>query len=354
MTHADKIAAVDVVQRAKKLLRSNDPGVRQAIARANAGILAIKDANYGNVHSDQVLSTISVQYRNQDFIGTQLMPVISTKSPSGKYYTYNKRDRLAAPDDAVGIRTAPNEIADTARTLANYTTDPYALKDFVAERTLQAQDAPLDEMVDLVASVNDAIDLREEKRIAAILTSPSAFVGNTLALGGTAQWSDPGSDPVGAITGARDGLWSGPGGATKLVGYCGLAVYNMIRRHAKIVADFKHVAGLKLVTRQQLAEYLELDDLIVGRAWEDTANDGQAASYSRIWGKVFGIIRIAQSPGIRTAGFGYTFRFGQKVTTQWYDPAPGVEGGYHCKVGVEEGHMVVAPDAGFLFTGAIA
>jgi hypothetical protein len=121
-----------------------------------------------------------------------------------------------------------------------------------------------------------------------------------------------------------------------------------------VIENFKHMQGLKLPTSQQLAELFELDDLVVARAWEDTANDGQTAAYGRIWGKHFGIVRVATAPSIRTAAFGWTFRFGQKNTMQWYDPKPGVAGGYYAKVGLQEDHKVAARDTGSLILNAVA
>lgn len=353
--NAARAAQSSVVMRAKRLLAraKRDPQVAELVRMANEAILSCKAINPGTVHTNSVLSTISIQYKNEDFIGTQLCPIVPVDKPGGIFYRYSKRDRLATPDDSVGVRSMPNEISEN-RTTDSYATSPYALKDFVAERTLQAQDAPLNEMIDLIAAVTDAIDLREEMRIATVMTTAANFTANT-TLSGTSQWSDyVNSDPNADIIAGRDQIWSGMNGATRLVGYCGLDVYNKLRNHPKVIANFKHLAGLKLPTRQQLAEYFELDDLLVARAWQDTANEGQSISTGRIWGKHFGMVRVAQAPSIRTAGFAYTMRFGQKVTTQWYDPAPGVEGGYHGKVGLEEQHKVCAADAGYLVVNATA
>ena len=352
--HLPAAQQVRAYARLRKLLASKDPRVVESVRQANENLARCKSIA-GTVHTDSALTNLSVQYRNEGFIGTQLLPIVMVAKASGIYYKYSKRDRLAAPEDSVMQRSMPNEITEN-RTIGNYNTSGYALMDFVSENTLKNQDAPLDEMVDLIAAVNDAMDLREEKRCATVLTTAANFAGNTTTLSGTSQWSDYTSgvsNPIADIELARDACWSGPGN-TKLVGYCGLAVYNILRHHPKVEAAFKHTDGLKGVNRQQLAEYFELDDILVSKAWEDTANEGQNPSYSRMWGKFFGVVRVAENPGIRSAGFGYTFRHGERKTTEWYDPKPGTEGGYYGKVGVEEGHVVVAPDTGFLIVNAVA
>lgn len=338
-----------MIERAKR-----DPKLAALLQRSNEALVRLKTLTPGQVHNDQTLSNLSIQYRNEDFIGLQLMPVITTSKPSDKFFKYDKRNRLAEPDDSVATRSTPNEVTET-RSTDNYSTKPYSLLEFVDAKTLQAQDAPLNEMVDAIAAVNDALAFKEEKRIASVLTTAANFGSNTNTLSGTSQWSDyVNSDPLTDITTARDSIWSPAMGSTRLVGYCGLAVYNKLRRHPKVTADFKHLAGLKLPTRQQLAEYLELDDLLVSKAWEDTANEGQAISTGRIWGKHFGIVRVASGPSIRTAAFGFTFRFGAAETNEWYDPKPGVAGGYYVKVGLQEDHKVVAADTGYLIVNAVA
>lgn len=338
-------------KRLKALIKSRDPKAIEAVLRSNQGLARIR-AVAGTLHIDKALTNLSIQYKNEDFIGTQLLPVVTVGEVSGLFFKYGKRDRLATPDDLMQGRSLPNEVTET-RSTANYSCKDYALRDFVSVKTLKDQDAPLDEMADAVACVNDAIAFREEKRIAGVMTTAANFA-NTTTLSGTSQWNDyTNSDPIADIETYRDLIWSGMG-STKLVAYCGLAVWNKLKHHPKLIAEFKHVSGLKSLSRQQIAEYFELDDLLVSKAWEDTANEGQTASYGRLWGKHFGICRVAQTPGIRTAAFGYTMRHGDKVTNEWFDPAPGLGGGYWTKVGLEEDHNIVASDTGSLIVNAVA
>ncbi len=109
-----------------------------------------------------------------------------------------------------------------------------------------------------------------------------------------------------------------------------------------------------LLAPQDIMRYFKIDEVLVGEARYDSANEGTTASYSRIWGKQLGIVRVAASPGIRNASFGYTFRHGAKKTTQWFDPAVGIEGGYFNKVGLAEDHKIVAADTGYLYTTVIS
>jgi hypothetical protein len=338
-----------VIKEMKRLIRSADPEDREMMRQLGEDILSMKALSPATVHTNGVLSNISVMYKNPEYIGLKLMPVVTMSEMGGIYYKYGKRDRLAAPDDAVGNRSSVNEITQT-RTRATINPEPYALMDYLDDRTLRAQDPPLNEMVDLVGGVNDAIDFKEEKRIAAILTAAASYGSNTLALGVGDRWEEagvPGGDPVGDIQDAMDELWDGFG-PTRTVFWSGVKVLRTLERHPAILDLFKNVkAGL--ANPAMIAGYFGADDYIVGRARQDTANEGQTEAYSRIWGEdSFGILKVSTAPGIRSFGFGYTFRFGGKITTEWYDAAPGISGGYYAKVGVDEDHEIVAPDAGYL------
>lgn len=344
----------DVVARIKGLI--SDPRNKALVLRANEAITRTKGVS-GAVHNDSTLTNLSVQYKNPDLIGLQLMPVVTVDKLSNKFAKYGKRDRLAIPDDAVTNRSTPNEVSET-RTFDNYSCKQYALLNYLDEMELQNQDAPLNEMVDLFAAVNDALDLSEEKRIATILTTAANFpTANKTTLAGNDRWAISGvegttSDPIRDIQTANLAVWSGFGN-TRRLGFCSADVMNALQRHTKINAKFNYVQG-GLPAKTQIANMLGLDDILVGAAWEDTANSGATAVYSRIWGNYFGVVAVAANPSTRSAHFGSTFRMGQKSSQQWFDPKIGVAGGYYGKVGMSEDHKIVASDSGYLITAAIA
>lgn len=341
-----------ILARIKSGLASKDPKVVARIKAQNEALLRCK-ALVGSVHQDATLSNLSIQYRNEDYIGTMLMPVVSVPKLSDKWYVYSKRDRLSGPDDTMGSRSKANEINET-RSTDNYSCKPYGLSNFVSETDLQNQDAPLDEMVDLTASVNDVLDLKEEIRIATIMTTGANFGSNTAALSGGDRWDVSTSSPVEKINAAIDSIWMGMG-PTRLVAYCGVEVFRAMQVHPELLDRFKNITGGALTKAQILSLFPEIADLLVGRARKDTANEGQTASYSRVWGKQFGIARVARTPNKRTAAFGFTLRFkGERVTTQWFDQTVGTRGGYYSKVAFEEDHKVTAADTGYLYTTVVS
>ncbi len=336
------------------LSTSPDPKHKALVDRANEELLSLKLLTPGAVHQNATLSNISIQYANEEYIGEQLMPVVSASKMSDIYYIYDKRNRLAAPDDAMGARSSANEVIET-RSTATFSCKPYGLKNYVDALTLANQDAPLNEMMDLVQSVADHMALKREQRIATILTTGSNYGSNTAAIAAGSRWDTAGGgNPIKDIQDAISNIWSGRG-PSDLVGFSTDDAWKVLSRHPMILDLFKYGGTAPgLATPSMFAGFFGLSKLLIGRARQDTANDGAAASYSRVWGTSnFGILRVARSPSIRNAAFGYTFRFGPVGTDEWFDPSLGTKGGYYARVSTHEDHKVVASDTGYLITTVI-
>lgn len=323
--------------------------VGTSIGRGSGPEDHVRAVGPSDVHVARTLSTVSVQYANADYIGEMLMPMVSAPRIADKYFIYSKRDRLAAPDDTMSARGSANEV-DESRSTDTYSMTGYALKDYVDMTTLQNQDAPLNEMIDATESVAEAIALKTEMRIASVLcTSANYATGNTAAAG--TKWDTAsGGSIIKDIQDARATCWSGRGPGD-FMGFCSIDLWNVIARNPAFLELFKYTQS-GLTKTQRVAAEFGLKDIMVGEARKDTANKGQAASYSRVWtSTVFGIVRVARSPGIRNAAFGYSFRLnGATNSRQWFDNNIGTDGGYYTQVSKHEVQKVVASDTGYLVT----
>jgi len=339
------------LQQIKAMLRSRSPEVVAAAKAAQEEILRCK-SQVGTLYQSTILTNLSIAYSNSKFIGTQLLPIVSVPQIAGSWYVYDKRNGLSGPDDALGARSKANEIT-TNVTLSTYSCLGYGLVDFISELELQIMDEPLGDLADLVQGVNRVLDLKEEQRIATIMTTAANFPGQTAALAGGDRWDVSTSDPIGDIEAAIDALWQGDA-TTKIVAYSGPEVARALRAHPAVLDRFPGVNG-GVTPQQFLSLFPEIDEYLVGRARNDTANEGQAAVYTNVWGKQFGIVAVSTAPTRRSLAFGFTLRFqGARTTHQWFDKSLGTRGGYYAKVGVEEDHKITASDAGYLYTTVVS
>jgi hypothetical protein len=304
------------------------------------------------VHTDTLLTTLSRMYANDEFVGERIMTVVPVDKRSNKFAAYPQRSRLAFPDDKLGFRGRANELDENIET-DNYSVSDYGYKEFVDLEMVRNQDAPLDAVASSVENINHGIAFRREKRILAKAFTAGEFGGNTAAA--AVNWTDAtGGSIIEDVLGAKAALWRGTG-ATRIYGMTTLAVWNgAVVNNPKLVERFKYTQG-GILLKQQIANFLGLDDIFIVSAREDTANEGQTASYARMsTAEVFGVYSVAERPSLKSLHWGSTFRLSSDpVTNQWFEPDLGKAGGIYSRVSVSEDHKVVAPLAGFLITSML-
>lgn len=303
-----------------------------------------------SVHGSTFLANMSVQYVNEAYIGDDLVPIVPVAKLTDEYPIYPKRDRLAVPDDSMKGRSHANEVSDT-RSSGTYTCVGRGLKKALEKKVVDNQDDVFDEMMDLNDQVSDMMAFARESRSMTLLTTSGNYGGNTAAVAAADRWnSTGGGDPVLRIRTALHECWRG-NGAGKMIGFCPLSVYLVLGTHPAIL-DLTKYTSAGIVPRQVLAQVFELDDLLVAKAWTDTANEGQTESISRlVTSKCFGIVRVAANPTKRNASFAYNFRFkGEVNNLTWYEEKEGTRGVYWNQQTTDEIAQAVAATAGYLLT----
>lgn len=319
------------------------------------------------VHTNAALANLSIQYANDDFIGLELCPVIEATKKSDTFYTYNKRDRFQPPPtntDRVGDYGDASEVEE-GRGTDTYVCEPRATKKKIAASTIANQDAPLDEMMDLGEQVAEVRALAREIRIAAVITTAGNYAtANKTTLAGADQWnSGGGGNPIKNMQTADAALWRGRGPADT-VAFSDLNTYQVLSRHPDILGLFIYGgASPGLATPDMIARLIGWDRYLVGRARYDSAVEGDAVSYARIWGNFFGVVRVMRRPSIRNVAFAVTMRWlaagmpncTRGITSKaWFKPEQGFGGTYWYEQGEAEHHKALSDDTGYLITTPVA
>jgi len=254
-----------------------------------------------NVHTDAILTNISVQYRNAAYVGTQLMPIVPVKKESDKYYIYDsKATRFRIPDTLRAPKTESKTV-DWKVTDDTYSCNEHALNDLIDDRERDNADKPLNLEVDTVEFLTDIILLGQEMRIKTVVEANlSANTVETL-------WSTPAtSDPIVDIEAGKAAIhaviFKDPN-----VLLLGRAVYDVLKHHPDILDRIKYVQK-GVVTPELMAAVFEVDKVIVGNAGYNTAKEGKTASYSYLWGKNAILAYVEPRPGIKKFSLGYVFQ----------------------------------------------
>ena len=335
-----------------------DPDKKKAFDESWSAVkqaVVTKGVSPASVHSDTFLSNLSVMYSNGSYIGERLVTIVPVQKRTDKYAVYPQREMFEAPSDLLtSERARANEISES-RTSASYELKDYGLENFVSNETIDNQDVPFDERADAVTHLAEHLLRKREVRIATLMTTAANYgSGNSATLAGSDQWnSGSGGNPIKNIQDAKAALFNGPG-ATDVWGFTSLDVFNVLARHPTLL-DLQKYTVNGLLTPEAIARYFGLAGLLIGEARKQTANEGQTASYSRIWGNDFGLVRVARTPSKRTAAFAARFRKNNDpVVTEWFDARAGKSGGHYLKVAVSEDSRVIASFGGYLVKSAIS
>lgn len=314
----------------------------------------------------QRLTAITLAYRNQAFISDLVMPRVPVDSSAFKWSKYTLADGFTIPDTRVGRKSAPNEIDWTATEQTDSTID-YGLDDRIPQadidnaRAAQAVQGvmPIDPEARSTELLTDLIALDRENRVASLLFALNTYpAAQRATLAGTTQWSDyANSDPVQAIIAALDVCMIRPN-----VAVFGQSTWSKLRTHPKVTAAIypnggNATGGGTPVSRQAVADLFEIEEVLVGTSWYNSAKPGQAASLSRLWGKhasfIYRAPQVVSPTG--TVTFGFTAQWGERIGGNiGNDPSVGLRGGSRVRVGESVKEVVAANDAAYFFQNAVA
>lgn len=307
-----------------------------------------------------LMQTFTVEYAQAPLIGLELMPVVDSPEEGGSYLErvrleeWNASRRGGSRGTRATTRIVDNYVYDKL----SYQCESFSKSGYLGKDVVLSDSAPINGMFNLRESVDRQIAEDRERAIRDIMTDATNYnTANKRTLTAGLRWDENGGDPGNDITNAMGNIWVGDG-STRLVAWTSWDVWNALRKSESMLHLLPTTAQGYL-TPEQFLDITGLDGLLVSEARENTANPGQAATWTRMWGNYFGICRVAVMPALKSASFGWTFRWTPSSmptgfnTNLWYDPEEGDFGSFGYKVALKETHKVVAKDTGFLFTTPI-
>lgn len=300
------------------------------------------------------LTAIAIAYRNGRLIADEVMPRVPVGSKEFKYAKYDLAEGFSIPDTRVGRRSAPNEV-DFKRSDAAGAVQDWGLDDPVPQDDIDAaRNIPnYDPLAHATQRVTDLILLDREKRVADMTFNAANYgANNKVTLSGTSQWSDyTNSNPIDALDTAMDAMVMRPN-----IMVMGRAVFSKLRKHPRIMKAVNANEGDQgKASLQAMQDLFEVEQILVGEGFVNSAKRGQNAALARVWGKHVALIyrdRLADANGGVTWGF--TAQFGGRIAGSRPDPDIGLKGGQRVRVGEQVAEVITANDLGYLFVDAVA
>ena len=300
-----------------------------------------------------VLTAIAIAYRNPDIalIADDVLPRTPVQQEF-KYLKYALADGFTVPDTTVNRKSTPTEVDFAAIEIIDKVVD-YGLDDIIPREDIDADNQGIDPMGMAVSYLTNLINLARERRVAALVFNPASYApGLSVTLSGTDQWSDQeDSNPVVAISDALDIPIMRPN-----IAIFGQQTWTKLRQHPLLVQAVKGTAqGAGIITRQEFADLFELQQVLVGAGFANTAKKGQATALARVWGKHAAFIYRDRASGPQGGvTFGFTAAWGNKIAGHIDEPKLGLTGSVRVRTGERVKEVITAPDVGFYFQNAVA
>lgn len=296
------------------------------------------------LHVNQLLSNVSVQYKNSEYIWDKVFPQIPVMKDTDYYRVYDRSFKV--PE----TKRAPKGVAREFTfefSLASYALEQHALKDYVGVDEEENNDQG-SLKVDTVESLTDAIYRRIELSVASLFTTTNWSLN--VSLTATNVWS--------ANTTVSDPIPVFDTGMTTVINNSGKTPNFAILPRDGFVAIKNHVSVLDRVkytssevTQSMIQGLIGVQELLVPTAVQDTAANGLAASISPFFAD-FAFLgwKPAGGGGIKTPSCGYTFIRSTPRVRSWFDDERNADA---IEVEVKYQPKVVASLTGYLINNTI-
>lgn len=305
-----------------------------------------------------VLSQLAQRYANEmdDYIGLQILPVIPTPVDTFNYSVFTKKDAYTLPSDKVGKYGEAPEVG-ISETESESTCLDHAFKMFISNKDIRNVGNKFNLRNEYLRQLMNKKLGSMEKEIVDLVFS-GTYITNNTSLAGADRWDDPSSDVVNQFETYKDQTFFEAN--LCVIGY---DVFKKLKTHPQVREQLKYTqtpSANDMKALNAMSDFFGIK-ILVGKPKYNTANPGQTASYSRLWGKKALFAYVDPNPNMegkaRTATLGRTAikNIGQggalpyKVTN-WdvQGEDKGAEGGEYIRVASVHIPFIQATDLGYL------
>ncbi len=306
-------------------------------------------------HIDAALTNLSVAHRNPACVAERVAPPVFVRRQSDRYYVYDpEREGARAQFDLRAPGVEADEVNFSLSSEAYFCAD-HALESVIPDEERENADPVIQPEMDRVEFLTDKILLNQELALAAALRDSAALPGKTISDPGE-RWDQEGVDPVAEVEAGRSAIQEAVGLAPNTL-VLSWPVYQAVRNHPKITDRVKYMQ-FGVVGVEELARLFDVETVLVGRAFRNTAARGQAAQLEYVWGQDALLLHAPARAGLKSIALALTFVWAV---------APGSLNGRLVELWREERRKadmirvqkyydlkLVAPPAGYLWKSAVS
>ena len=264
------------------------------------------NATSRDLHIDVALSNMAMGYRPEGFIADMIFPTVQVDKQSNLYLVFSRADRTRVEKT---IRAPGTEARLVTEDIGSNT---YFCKNYALAGSVPIEDKVNADPLHLASIVNgkatyllDKLMMDWEVRVANTVNSGSN-VGSYSAV--ASGWSGAGN-PLGNVNTAIDNVHYANGKKPNSIVF-GIQAWNSFRRDSTVRGlIFGSNNGGGYVNTAQVAELLDIQNIYVGGAFQNTAQEGIAESLSTVWKDNVLVYYAPPSPSMEQPSLGYNFRW---------------------------------------------
>ena len=261
------------------------------------------------LHIDVALTNMAMGYRPGGFIADMIFPTVNVQKQADLYYEFSRADRLRRENDIRAPGTAANRVMESVSS-GNFFCKNYALASAaVIEDKVNADPMLVAQIINGKARlILDKLYLGMEYRCATLVNS-TTNVGSSSAV--SSAWNGAG-DVLGNLNQAIDNLMDANGisDASNIHVAMGLDAWKSARRDSTVrnlINGTNNGGGY--ATREQFKSLLEIGELHIGGAYQNTGEEGLTENLSKIWKDNVLVYYAPPAPSIELPSYGYNFRW---------------------------------------------
>lgn len=265
------------------------------------------------LHVNQLLSNVSVQYKNTDYIADKVFPKIGVTKDTDLYRVYDRNFKI--PETRRAPKGVANEFGFEFST-SSYALEQHALKDYVGvDEEEQNDQGSL--QVDTTESLTDVILRRMELSVANLFTSTNWSLNVSLSTAQQFSLNSITSDPVQTFDTATTVVIQNSGQAVNF-GILPRDGMVAVKNHVSILDRVKYTSSD--VSLEMIKGLLGLKELLVPTAVQDTALPGLTPTIAPFFAD-FAFVgwKPASGGGIKTPSCGYMFERSAPRVRSWFD-----------------------------------
>jgi hypothetical protein len=270
-----------------------------------------------DTYVNQLLTNIYLTYGgDQNYIAGKLFPSVYVDKETGIYFIRDKENLRAPADARRGEFSRANRVTNTL-SQATYTLEEKTLEHWIPERVMKQYQDPFDPKKNGVQLITNKLQLDKELDLKATLDG-----GAGASLDTSSSWATVSTDIQAQVVVAQNTIQQATGkkGNTVVLSKDSLdaLLKNTNFRTAVQYTSFPSPQAL----RTKIAEWLDVDNVYIADAINNTAKEGQTDALSYIWSDAAYILYVNPNAAIEDTSAGYEIKLKDfAYSDEWYQQA---------------------------------